>query len=201
MKRNSKIVALALAAVLALGVFGTGCSGEGANEPAADKAALEASLQGATDVKKSDYTADTYEALQAALTEAQTIAADEAATQEQIDAAQAALDAAIAALVEKPKMTDEQESAVGRAKGNMRSGFYSLPGLIAQLETEGFAHDDAVFAAEYIGADFNAAALGQAKLYLNQGDYTKETLAAQLQTDGFTAEEADYAVSNIEWPA
>lgn len=69
-------------------------------EPAAvDKSALEALIGAAADKKASDYTADSWKAFEAALKDAQAVLADENADQDQVDAAEAALEAAVRGLV------------------------------------------------------------------------------------------------------
>jgi hypothetical protein len=66
--------------------------------PATDKTALESAARSAEAKKKSDYSKKTWDAMQAALKVAKSVLADENATQEEIDNALAALDAAIKAL-------------------------------------------------------------------------------------------------------
>ena len=198
MKGKVKFVALAAAAVLTMGLI-AGCSSEGGSDAqqGPDKAALETVLADASAAKKNDYTADTYAALQDAISQAQAVVEDEAATQEQVDAAATAVNDAVAALVEKPKLTDEQKNAVGRVNGNMRTEHYSKVGLIAQLESEGFSNEVAVFAVEYDQPDFNGAALGKAQMLVNNNGVAVENVPAELEALGFTAEEIDYAVSNL----
>lgn len=67
-----------------------------------DTTKLAAAIAKAEALKASDYTADSWAALQTALAAGEALLADENATQAQIDAAVAALKAALAALVEKP---------------------------------------------------------------------------------------------------
>lgn len=69
----------------------------------ADKTALLAAIQQAKSKDRSAYTAESWAVLEQALAEAERVAALEDASQSQIDQAKAALEQAIAALVEKPK--------------------------------------------------------------------------------------------------
>ena len=77
-------------------------------EPGAvDKSGLEALVNAVADKKASDYTKDSWKTFESALKDAQAVLADENATQEQIDAAQAALEEAVRGLV-KAGNTDGQ---------------------------------------------------------------------------------------------
>lgn len=67
----------------------------------ADKTALTAAIDAAKALNEKDYTADTWSAVSAALTEAETLAEQEDAAQKDVDAAAQALNDAVAALAEK----------------------------------------------------------------------------------------------------
>lgn len=66
-----------------------------------DKAALEGLISQAKALAEADYTAESWTALTDALTAAETVAADEGATHEDVDAAAAALETAISQLAER----------------------------------------------------------------------------------------------------
>ena len=71
-------------------------------EPEIDTAALEAAIEAAKAVEADKYTEESIAALNEALAAAEAVLAKEDKTQEEVDAAAAALNAAIEALVEKP---------------------------------------------------------------------------------------------------
>lgn len=79
-----------------------------------DKSALNARLLEAKAIGPGNYTQESYNALQAAIASAQSVADTERTTQEQVDAQAAALEGAIAALKERPT-------------GILEDGVYSIP--------------------------------------------------------------------------
>ena len=66
------LVAVVAAAMLMMGVVATGCSGEAADK-GVDKTALETAVADAAATNKNTYTAETYDALQAVVAEAQAV--------------------------------------------------------------------------------------------------------------------------------
>ncbi|MFJ8520685.1 hypothetical protein ACIQ8C_24435, partial [Lysinibacillus xylanilyticus] len=72
-----------------------------------NKAALQAEVEKATDLNKSDYTADTWAAYEEELAKAQAVLSNDNATQAEVDAAEAALAAAREALQEKPGVVNK----------------------------------------------------------------------------------------------
>lgn len=109
----------------------------------ADKAALEEGLAQAKALNAEDYV-NGYEALAAAIEEAQNIYDDEAATQEQTNAAVKKLEEAIAALEKKPTEVDyECYSGVFRAFVQDKNG-KALPGVEFTVEFEGETDTDKV---------------------------------------------------------
>lgn len=79
------------------------------NGEPADKTELENVIDEARKLDGDDYTEDSWNALQAALAEAEKVLADGEATQEQVDAAKAALEQAIRDLEKKPEEPEEPE--------------------------------------------------------------------------------------------
>ena len=69
---------------------------------------------------------------------------------------------------------------------------FSYSGLIGQLEYESFSHDDAVYAADHCGADWNEQAAKKAEKYLDIMGFSRDSLINQLQYDGFTYDQAAY---------
>ena len=84
-----------------------------------DKEALNAAIAVAEALNEPDYTADSWAAMQEALTAAKSVAADETADQAAIDAAADALTAAIEALVEAEDPQDAASEAAVQALRNM----------------------------------------------------------------------------------
>ena len=74
-----------------------------------DKSALEAAIEGAEALNEEDYTEESWAALEEALEDAKAIYEDENASQANVDAATETLEAAIAALEEKPSEPDYPE--------------------------------------------------------------------------------------------
>ena len=73
----------------------------GEQEPEPDKSALEALIETAEGIKRDEFTEDTVEVLEKALADAKAVLADGNATQEEIDAAYGALEAALNGLIKK----------------------------------------------------------------------------------------------------
>ncbi len=82
--------------------------------PEADKTALNTAITAAEALVEADYTAETWAAMQTALSEAKTVAANEEATQEEVDAAAKALNDAVTAL-EKPVVVIVDKTALNAA--------------------------------------------------------------------------------------
>ena len=69
--------------------------------------------------------------------------------------------------------------------------------MIGQLEFEGFSTEDATFAADHCGADWNEQAVGKAKSYLSWTSFSRSGLIAQLEFEGFTQDQAEYAADQV----
>ena len=94
------------------------------------------------------------------------------------------------------QMTTEQKNALRSAKSYLAFSAFSYEGLINQLEFEQYAHEDAVFAADNCGADWNEQALKSAKSYLDYTAFSYKGLIDQLEFEKFTTEQATYAADN-----
>lgn len=66
--------------------------------------------------------------------------------------------------------------------------------MIDQLEFEGYSTEDATYAADHCGADWNEQAAKSAKNYLNFTSFSRKGLIEQLEFEGFTHEQAVYGV-------
>ncbi len=87
--------------------------------------------------------------------------------------------------------TREQTNAFMSAKMHLEEMPYSHAGIVAALESEGYSHDDAVYAADKLGVDWNRKAAEMAAQYLDTMDFTREDLVDQLIYEGFTHEQAE----------
>ena len=65
---------------------------------------------------------------------------------------------------------------------------------MSQLEYEQYTHEEAVYAVDNCGADWNEQAARSAKEYLDIMSFSREGLIEQLEFDGFTNEQAVYGV-------
>ncbi len=74
---------------------------------------------------------------------------------------------------------------------------FSYTGLIEQLEYEQYSHDDAVYAADNCGADWNEQAAKKAQSYLDIMEFSRQGLIDQLQFEGYTYEQAVYGVNQV----
>ena len=78
------------------------------------------------------------------------------------------------------------------ARSYLEFSAFSYDGLIKQLEFESYSHEDAVFAVDNCGADWNEQAVKSAKSYLEMSSFSKDSLIEQLEYEGFTHEQAVY---------
>ena len=97
---------------------------------------------------------------------------------------------------EKPvdKITISQSNALKSAKSYLEYSSFSNNGLIEQLEYEKYSHEDAVYAADNCGADWNEQAAKSAESYLAYSSFSRDSLIEQLEYEGFTHEQAVYGV-------
>lgn len=92
--------------------------------------------------------------------------------------------------------TASQQNALESAQSYLSFSNFSHDGLIGQLEFEGFSTEDATWAADNCGADWNAQALGSAQSYLDYTAFSYTGLIDQLEFEGFTTEQATYAADS-----
>lgn len=91
-------------------------------------------------------------------------------------------------------LTTGQKNALASANSYLNYSAFSYQGLIEQLEYEKYSHNDAVFAADNCGADWNEQAAKSAKSYLDYSSFSRDGLIEQLEYEGFTHEQAVYGV-------
>lgn len=90
----------------------------------------------------------------------------------------------------KPQFSVSQMNAKRSAKSYLAMTPFSRTGLIKQLEFEGYSNEDASFAADAVGADWNEQAARAAKGYLDMTAFSRSGLISQLQFEGYTPEQA-----------
>ena len=90
--------------------------------------------------------------------------------------------------------TTGKSNALSKAKSYLNSSAFSRKGLIEQLEYEGFSNDDATYAVDHCGADWNEQAVKKAKSYLRSSSFSRQRLIEQLEYEGFTHSQAEYGV-------
>lgn len=95
------------------------------------------------------------------------------------------------------QLTLGQKNALAKAKSYLNSSSFSYTGLIEQLEYSGFTAEEASFAADNCGADWNEQAAKKAQSYLNSSSFSRDRLLEQLQYSGFTAEQSEYGVTQV----
>lgn len=93
---------------------------------------------------------------------------------------------------ETSNATTGQKNALKAAKGYLSYSAFSYDGLIKQLEFEKYSNEDAVYAADNCGADWNEQAAKAAKAYLEYSAFSRDSLIGQLEFEGFTNEQAVY---------
>lgn len=99
-------------------------------------------------------------------------------------------------------LNENQLQAIQTAKDYLDTIHLSQTELLQMLSVENIDLEDAKFALDYLGIDWNQQAQKKAKEYCKHKiGFSKEKLKAQLLFDHFTEEEADFAVShiNVNW--
>jgi hypothetical protein len=92
--------------------------------------------------------------------------------------------------------TAGQKNALSLAKRYLSVSAFSHEGLIDQLMYEKYSREDATYAADNCGADWNEQALSLAKSYLKISAFSYDGLIDQFEYEGFTSEQANYGADN-----
>lgn len=92
-------------------------------------------------------------------------------------------------------LTMGQKNALGSAESYLSIMAFSHSGLIGQLEYDGYTTEEATYAADNCGADWNEQAAKSAESYLEMMSFSRQELIDQLVYDGFTQEQAEYGVT------
>lgn len=90
-----------------------------------------------------------------------------------------------------------KRNALKTAELYLNTMAFSYSGLIKQLEYENYTTEEATYAADNCGADWNEQAAKSAKNYLNTMSFSKQGLIDQLIYEGFTQAQAEYGVSTV----
>lgn len=98
---------------------------------------------------------------------------------------------------EQAEGTVSQQNAVRAAQNYLSYTAFSRDGLIDQLKYEGFPDEDASYAADNCGADWNEQAAQKARSYLDMTAFSRSGLIQQLEYEGFTREQAEYGASAV----
>jgi len=94
-------------------------------------------------------------------------------------------------------LTMGQKNALKKADSYLSFSAFSYKGLVEQLEFEGFTSEEAKYAADNCGADWNEQAAKKAKSYLSFSSFSRDGLIEQLEFEGFTHEQAVYGVEAV----
>jgi len=97
-----------------------------------------------------------------------------------------------------PELSLGQLNAVASAESYLLYTGFSRSGLIAQLEFEGYTTEEATFAVDFVGADWNEQAVRSGETYLEFTAFSRSGLIDQLEYEGFSTAEATYAVEEID---
>ena len=98
---------------------------------------------------------------------------------------------------EAPTLSTGQSNALSKAAEYLQYSAFSYSGLIGQLEYEGFSTEDATYAVDNCGADWNEQAAMKAQQYLDYSSFSRDSLIDQLEYEGFTQSQAEYGVSAV----
>lgn len=90
-----------------------------------------------------------------------------------------------------------EKNALDSANNYLRFMSFSYTGLIKQLEYEGYTNQEATYAVDNCGADWNEQAAKKAEEYINTMSFSRNGLIKQLEYEGFTSEQAQYGVSAV----
>lgn len=94
-------------------------------------------------------------------------------------------------------LTISQQNAMRTTANYLDYTAFSYSGLVDQLEFEGYSTEDATFAVDHCGADWNEQAAKKAQDYLDFMSFSRSGLIDQLEFEGFTREQAEYGVTAV----
>lgn len=88
-------------------------------------------------------------------------------------------------------------NALDTAKSYLDFSAFSYQGLIDQLLYEKYTQEEAVYAVDNCGADWNEQAARCAQEYMDYSSFSRQDLIDQLLYEGFTQEQAEYGVQSV----
>lgn len=97
----------------------------------------------------------------------------------------------------KETVSAGKKNALKMAKSYLDYTGFSYQGLIEQLEYEKFSNEEATYAADNCGADWNEQAARVAQSYLDYTAFSRDGLIDQLEYEGFTYDQAVYGVNAV----
>ncbi len=170
-KKTLSIIALVISGFWLVGIIATASSGS--NDSASNNTNSETQIEASADVEETT-------------TSTESVVEEEPAIEEPV-------------VEEEPKisMTKGQENALKKAGTYLSMTAFSHDGLVEQLEFEGFSKEDAIFAADNCGADWNEQAAKKAETYLELTSFSRQGLIEQLEFEGFTTEQAEYGATAV----
>lgn len=93
--------------------------------------------------------------------------------------------------------TTGEKNALERAKKYLDYSAFSYSGLIDQLEYEGYTNQEATYAADNCGADWNVQAEKRAEKYMEYSSFSRSGLIDQLEYEGFTHSQAVHGAESV----
>ncbi len=94
-------------------------------------------------------------------------------------------------------LTMGQQNALGTAESYLNYSAFSHDGLVEQLEYEGYSNEEATYAVDNCGADWNEQAANCAQSYLDYSSFSRDGLIEQLEYEGFTTTQAEYGAKAV----
>lgn len=98
---------------------------------------------------------------------------------------------------EDPNVTIGMKNALKTAQSYLSFSAFSYTGLIEQLEYEKYSVEEATYAADNCGADWNEQAAKCAQSYIDFTSFSRDGLIDQLIYEGFTQEQAEYGAQAV----
>ncbi|RJW38678.1 hypothetical protein DXC92_18980 [Clostridiales bacterium TF09-2AC] len=95
------------------------------------------------------------------------------------------------------EITMGMKNALSKSYSYLSYSAFSYSGLVDQLEYEGFSTEEATYAVDNCGADWNEQAAQKAQDYLDYSSFSRSGLIEQLEYEGFTKEQAEYGASAV----
>lgn len=94
-------------------------------------------------------------------------------------------------------VTVGMKNAVSTAKRYIKLTGFSRPGLIDQLEYEGYTEEESVYGADNCGADWNKECAETAQSYMKLMSFSRSGLIDQLKYEGYTDAQITYGLSAV----